>query len=66
MGKETLRTNQMMKELDNLAEKIRNNLKKYMKNNNGTWTKEALLKLIYIEKRNVAIQKSVKGNGNRV
>lgn len=55
----------MRKKLDNLVKKIKNSVKKYINSNNVIWTKEAMLKLIYIEKRNVAKQKSVKENGDR-
>lgn len=61
-----LETNQMRKKFDNLVEKIRKRVKKHIKNNDVTWTKEALLKLIHIEQRNVAKQKSVKENSDRV
>ena len=54
----------MRKKLDNLVEKIKEKMKKHIKNNDVTWTKEILLKLIYIEKRNMARQKSVKKSGN--
>ena len=50
----------MRKELDNLAKKIKERVKKHTNKNNMIWTKEALLRLIYIEKKNVARQKSVK------
>ncbi len=50
----------MRKEFDNLAEKIREKVKKHINNDNVTWTREALLRLIHIERRNVARQKSVK------
>ncbi len=65
LGKKTLGTNQMRKELDNLAEKIRERVKKHINNNNVTWTREALLRLIYIEKKNVARRKAVKESSDR-
>ena len=46
-----LKTNQIKKELDNLVEKIKKRVKKHINNNNVTWTKEALLRLIYIKKK---------------
>ena len=65
LRKKTLRTNQIKKELDNLIEKIKERVKKHIKNDNMTWTREALLKLIHIEKRNLAKQKSVKGSNDK-
>ncbi len=65
LGKKTLGTNQMRKELDNLAEKIRERVKKHINNDDVTWTREALLRLIHIEKGNVARQKAVKGSSDR-
>lgn len=50
----------MRKKLNNLAEKIREKVKKYINNNNMTWTRETLLRLIYIKKRNIAKWKIVK------
>ncbi len=44
----------MRKELDNLAKKIRERVKKHISNNDVTWTKETLLRLIHIKKRNMA------------
>ena len=49
LGEKTLKTNQMRKEFDNLVEKIRERVKKYINNNNVTWTREALLRLIHIK-----------------
>ena len=54
LRKKTLETNEMRKELNNLVEKIRKRVKKYISNNNMTWTRKTLLKLIDIEKKNVA------------
>ncbi len=65
LGKKTLETNQMRKELDNLAEKIRERVKKHINNDNVIWARKALLRLIHIENRNVARQKLVKGSGDR-
>lgn len=56
----------MRKELNNLAEKIRKRVEKYINSNDMTWTREALLRLIHIKKGNLARQKSVKGNGDKV
>lgn len=66
LGKRMLETNQMRKEFDNLVEKIRKRVKKHIKNNNMTWTRKALLRLIHIEQRNVAKQKSVKEDSDKV
>ena len=65
LGKKTLKTNQMKKELNNLTEKIKERIKKYINNDDVTYTREVLLKLICIEKRNVVRSKSVKGRGDR-
>ncbi len=65
MGRKTLGTNQMRKELDNLAEKIRERVKKHINDDDVTWTREALLRLIYIEKGNVVRRKAVKGSSDR-
>ncbi len=43
LGKKTLGTNQMRKESDYLAEKIRERVKKHINNNNVTLIREALL-----------------------
>ncbi len=64
-GKKTLETNEMRKELDNLTEKRRKRVKKHINNDDMTWTKEALLRLIHIKKRNMARQKVVKGTSDR-
>ena len=53
-------------ELDNLAEKIKERMKKHINNDNVTYTRETLLRLIYIEKKYVVRQKSVKRSGDRV
>ncbi len=50
LGKKILKTNQMRKKLDNLAKKIRERVEKHKNNSNVTWTKKALLRLIYIKK----------------
>lgn len=55
LGWKTLGTNQMRKE-----EKIRMTLQKHVKCNNAKWTQEAFLRLIHIEKGNVARRKSAK------
>ncbi len=55
----------MRKELDNLAEKIRERVKKHINNDDVIWTREALLRLIHIEKGNVARQKTVKRSSDR-
>ncbi|MCJ1348828.1 hypothetical protein MMC31_007061 [Peltigera leucophlebia] len=60
LGKKTLGTNQMRKELDTLAEQIRLRVQKHIKCNNVKWTQEVLLRLIHIEKGNVARRKSVR------
>ncbi len=65
LGKKTLGTNQMRKEFDNLAEKIREKGKKHINNDDVTSTREALLRLIHIEKGNVARRKAVKGSSDR-
>ncbi len=49
----------MRKKLENLAKKIKKMIKKHINSNNVTWTRETLLKLIYIKKINLAKQKSV-------
>ena len=41
-------------------------MEKHINNDNINWTKVALLKLIYIEKRNIAKQKLVKKSGDKV
>lgn len=56
----------MKKKLDNYVEKISKKVEKDINNNDMTWTKEALLKLIYIEKRNIVRQKSFKKDGDRI
>ena len=65
LGKKTLGTNQMRKELDTLAEQIRLRVQKHIKSNDVKWTQEALLRLIHIEKGNVARRKSAKENDDR-
>ena len=60
-----LGTNQIRKELNNLAKKIRKRVKKHININNVTWIRKFLLKLIYIEKKNVARQKSVKKSSDK-
>lgn len=55
----------MKKKLDNLAEKIKKKMKKYINSDNVTWTREALLRLIYIKKGHMTKQKSVRGNSNK-
>ena len=65
LGKKTLETNQMRKELDTLAKQIRLRVQKHIKSNNVKWTQEALLRLIHIEKANVACRKSAKGNDDK-
>lgn len=66
LGNKTLETNPMRKELDNLVEKIKKKVKKHINSNDMTWTREVLLRLIHIKKRNVARRKLVKKNGDRV
>lgn len=61
-----LKTNHMKKKLDNLVEKIQKRVKKYIKNYNITQTKEALLRLIHIEKRNMVRQIIVRRNGDKI
>ena len=65
LGRKTLGTNQMRKELDRLAEQIRLRVQKHIKCSNVKWTQEALLRLIHIEKGNVARRKSAKGSDDR-
>ena len=48
-----LRTNQIKKKLDNFTKKIKKKVEKYINSNNMIWIKEILLKLIYIEKKNL-------------
>ena len=60
LGKKTLGTNQMRNELDILAEQIKLRVQKHIKCNNVKWTQEALLRLIHIEKKNVAQRKLVR------
>ena len=65
MGKKTLGTNQMRNKLDILAKQIKLRVQKHIKSNNVKQTQEALLRLIYIEKENIARRKSVKKNDDR-
>ncbi len=65
LEKKTLKTNQMRKELDNLTEKIRERVKKHIYNDDMTWTREALLRLIHIKKGNMIRRKAVKENDDR-
>lgn len=58
LGTRTLGMNQMRRELDRLAEKIRITVEKHLKCSNIAWAKEAFLRLIHIEKGNVARRKS--------
>ncbi len=58
-------THQIRKKLDNLAEKIREWVKKHINNDDVTWTREALLRLIHIEKGNVARRKAGKGSSDK-
>lgn len=44
---------------------MREKIKKYIKNDNLTWTREVLLKLIYIKKGNIVRYKSIIGNNDR-
>lgn len=60
LGRKTLGTNQMRKELDRLAEEIRLTVQKHIKCSDFKWTQEALLRLIHIEKWNVARRKPAK------
>lgn len=55
----------MRKELDRLAEQIRLKVQKHIKCSDGKWTQEALLRLIHIEKGNVAQRKSAKVSNDR-
>ena len=51
LGKKTLETNQMRKEFNNLTKKIKERIEKYINKYNLTWTRIALLRLIYIKKK---------------
>ena len=65
LGKKILGTNQKRKKLNILAEKIKLRVQKYIKSNDIMWTQEALLRLIHIEKGNVACRKLAKKNDDR-
>lgn len=54
LERKTLETNQMRKDFDIVAEKIRLTVQEYVKCNNVKWTQEAFLRPIHIEKGNVA------------
>lgn len=51
LGKKILETNQIKKKFDNPVEKIKKKIEKYINNNNVTWIRGVLLRLIYIEKK---------------
>lgn len=48
-----LETNQMRNKLDNLAKEIKKRVKKHINNDDMIQIREAVLKVIYIKKRNV-------------
>lgn len=57
LGTRTLGANQMRKGLDILAEKIRVTVQKHLKCSDVKWTQVAFLRLVHIEKGNVARRK---------
>lgn len=48
------------------CKKIGKRVKKYINGNNVTWIRETLLRLIFIKKKNMINQKSVKENNDKL